>query len=60
MLDDAYEEHAERRQSEAERDRRRAVEAEQTRLLREELARQHPELAAYSQQSTSPRTAAPF
>ncbi|MFJ7209782.1 hypothetical protein ACIQWR_40425 [Streptomyces sp. NPDC098789] len=62
MLEDAYEEHGEREQSHAERaerDRRRAEQAEETRLLREQLAREHPELAAYAQQSQD-QPAAPF
>ncbi|MFI6006813.1 hypothetical protein ACIA98_41885 [Streptomyces sp. NPDC051366] len=63
MLDEAYEEHVERQWSQAElaeRDRQRAAEAEETRRLREQLAREHPELAAYAQQPDPQAAAAPF
>ncbi|MFF9011006.1 hypothetical protein ACF087_35175 [Streptomyces goshikiensis] len=60
MLRDAYAEQAER---EAARDAavraRRAAAAEETRRLREQLAREHPELAAYAQQSEDQPVAAP-
>ncbi|MFI1452123.1 hypothetical protein [Streptomyces virginiae] len=61
MLNDAYAEHAER---EAAKDAafraRRAAEAEETRRLREQLAAEHPELAAYVQQPEQPAATAPF
>lgn len=61
MLDDAYAEDAER---EAAKDAafraRRAAEAEETRRLREQLAAEHPELAAYAQQPEDQPAAAPF
>ncbi|MFF4902574.1 hypothetical protein [Streptomyces sp. NPDC001068] len=56
MLEDAYGEHAGREREAAEERaqheeavRQRLREAEESRLLREQLAREHPELAAYSQ-----------
>ncbi|WP_371681568.1 hypothetical protein [Streptomyces sp. NBC_01276] len=61
MLDDAYTEHTER---EVARDAavraRRTAEAEETRRLREQLAREYPELAAYAQQSQDRPATAPF
>ncbi|WP_371681591.1 hypothetical protein [Streptomyces sp. NBC_01276] len=61
LLDDAYAEDAER---EAAKDAavraRRAAEAEETRRLREQWAREHPELAAYAQQPEQPAATAPF
>ncbi|MFG2623297.1 hypothetical protein ACGFXC_37395 [Streptomyces sp. NPDC048507] len=61
LLDDAYAEDAER---DAVRNAavraRRAAEAEETRRLREQLAREHPELAAYAQQPDPQAAAAPF
>ncbi|MCX4547239.1 helix-turn-helix domain-containing protein [Streptomyces sp. NBC_01565] len=58
MLDAAYAEHAERAAAkDAARQARRAAEAEETRLLREQLAAEHPELAAFAQQ-TEPQAAA--
>ncbi|MGW2585411.1 hypothetical protein ACWCYZ_29535 [Streptomyces virginiae] len=63
MVEEAYEEHVERRRSEverAERERRRAAQAEETRLLREQMAREHPELAAYAQQPAEQAATAPF
>ncbi|MBC2869827.1 hypothetical protein [Streptomyces mexicanus] len=56
MLEEAYAEHAEREQAAAEerarqeeQARRRAEEEAERRRLQEEIARQHPELLAYSQ-----------
>ncbi|MFJ5551840.1 hypothetical protein [Streptomyces sp. NPDC093225] len=61
LLEDAYAEHAEREAAAhaAVRARRRA-EAEETRRLREQLAAEHPELAAYAQQPEEQPAAAPF
>ncbi|MCX4546916.1 hypothetical protein [Streptomyces sp. NBC_01565] len=53
MLDEAYAEHAERgktAQEQAEADRQTAADAAQVRILREQLLRKHPELAAYVQE----------
>ncbi|MFD9411573.1 helix-turn-helix domain-containing protein [Streptomyces sp. NPDC059989] len=55
LLDDAYAEHAERNrtaQEQDEADRQADADAQQVRHLREQLLRQHPELAAYAQQHT--------
>lgn len=55
MLDEAYVEHAERTRTaheQAETERHAAADAEETRRLREQLIREHPELAAYTQQQT--------
>ncbi|MFE2553614.1 hypothetical protein ACFXGI_34540 [Streptomyces sp. NPDC059355] len=61
MVDDAYAEHAEREVAkDAVFRARRAAEAEETRRLREQLAREHPELAAYAQQSQDQPATAPF
>ncbi len=52
MLDEAYTEHAERgrtAQELAEAQRQAEADAEQVRILREQLLREHPELAAYAQ-----------
>ncbi|MFJ3183941.1 hypothetical protein ACIPJN_36900 [Streptomyces sp. NPDC086796] len=58
LVEDAYSEHAEReRDAAAERERREAEEqrklrdAEERRLIQEQIAREHPELLAYSQTS---------
>jgi hypothetical protein len=60
MLEDAHAEHAEREQAvdrhvqvELERERQRLADEQETRRLREELARQYPELAAASQHATT-------
>ncbi|MGW8779827.1 helix-turn-helix domain-containing protein [Streptomyces sp. NPDC055796] len=56
MLNDAHAEHTERSRSardQAEAEQRAAAEAEEVRRLREQLRREHPELAAYAQQQTS-------
>ncbi|WP_030196327.1 hypothetical protein [Streptomyces sp. NRRL S-87] len=60
LLEDAYAEHAEREAAAdaAVRARRRA-EAEETRRLRERLAAEHPELAAYAQQPEPQAATAP-
>ncbi|MFJ6941178.1 hypothetical protein [Streptomyces sp. NPDC101132] len=61
MLDDAYAEHAEREAVRSAAVRaRRAAEAEETRRLREQLAAEHPELAAYAQQPEDQAATAPF
>lgn len=61
MLDDAYAEHAEREAAKTAAGRaRRAAEAEETRRLREQLAAEHPELAAYAQQPEQPAATAPL
>ncbi|MFE9222389.1 hypothetical protein ACFYN3_39585 [Streptomyces lavendulae] len=61
MLDDAYAEHAEREAAKSAAFRaRRAAEAEETRRLREQLAAEHPELAAYAQAPEVPAATAPF
>ncbi|MEV7835373.1 hypothetical protein AB0P12_32835 [Streptomyces subrutilus] len=63
MVEDAYEEHEERQRSEAdraERERRRAAQAEETRRLREQMAREHPELAVYAQHTETRAAPAPF
>ncbi|MEU8943469.1 hypothetical protein AB0C97_36355 [Streptomyces goshikiensis] len=55
MLDEAYTEHAERgrtAQEQAEAQRQAEADAEQVRILREQLLREHPELAAYAQEQT--------
>ncbi|MFD7560221.1 hypothetical protein ACFV9E_37695 [Streptomyces sp. NPDC059835] len=55
MLEDAYTEHAQRTQTAQERteaERRAAADAAQVRLLRQQLLREHPELAAYAQDET--------
>ncbi|WP_328923217.1 hypothetical protein OG429_40225 (plasmid) [Streptomyces sp. NBC_00190] len=58
MLADACAEHAGREAAKsAEVRARRAAEAEEVRRLREQLVREHPELAAYAQQ-TEPQAAA--
>ncbi|MGW5342900.1 hypothetical protein [Streptomyces sp. NPDC004050] len=52
MLDDAYAEHTERSrtaQERAEAVRQAAADAEQARLLREQILQAHPELAPYAQ-----------
>lgn len=60
MLDDAYAEHAEREAAKSAAVRaRRAAEAEETRRLREQLAREHPELAVYAQAPEVPAATAP-
>lgn len=53
MLDDAYTQHAQHTRTaedQAEAERHAAAEAEEVRRLREQLLRQHPELAPYTQQ----------
>ncbi|MEV7595588.1 hypothetical protein AB0O42_35520 [Streptomyces sp. NPDC089922] len=61
MLDDAYAEHVGREAARSAAVRaRRAAEIEETRRLREQLAAQHPELAAYAQQSGEQPAAAPL
>ncbi|MFD8984642.1 hypothetical protein [Streptomyces sp. NPDC059564] len=53
MLDDAHTEHAEKSrtaQDQAEAERRAAAAAQETHRLREQLLREHPELAPYAQQ----------
>lgn len=61
MLDAAYAEHGERNAvRNAEGRARREAEAEATRRLREQLAAEHPELAAYSQKIAGQPAAAPF
>ncbi|MFD4924238.1 hypothetical protein ACFWNE_23460 [Streptomyces goshikiensis] len=55
MLDEAYTEHAERGRTArelAEAQRQAEADAEQVRILREQLLREHPELAAYAQEQT--------
>ncbi|MEV7525870.1 hypothetical protein [Streptomyces sp. NPDC091371] len=55
MVDDAYTEHALRTQTAQERmeaERRAAADADQVRLLRQQLLLEHPELAAYVQDET--------
>ena len=56
LLEDAYAEHAvrevktaDRRARQEERQRRRQADKEETRLLREQIAQEHPELAALTQ-----------
>ncbi|MFE2475312.1 hypothetical protein [Streptomyces sp. NPDC059389] len=56
MLNDAHAEHTERSRSardQAEAEQHAADQAEEIRRLREQLRREHPELAAYAQQQTS-------
>lgn len=60
MLEEAHAEHTEREQTanrrvetERERQRQRLADEQQTRRLREELARDYPELAASSQYATT-------
>ncbi|MFG2754693.1 hypothetical protein [Streptomyces xanthophaeus] len=63
MVEAAYEEHAERQRSQAERverERRRAAAAEETQRLREQMAADHPELAVYAQQTGGQPAPAPF
>ncbi|WP_330334709.1 hypothetical protein OHS33_36425 [Streptomyces sp. NBC_00536] len=61
MLDGAYAEHAEREAAKgAAVGARRAAEAEETRRLRTQLAREHPELAAYAQQPEAQAATAPL
>lgn len=60
MLDDAYTQYAEQTrtdQDQAEAEHLAAADAEEVRRLREQLLREHPELAAYTQQHTSPAPA---
>lgn len=55
MLDDAYTQHAEQTRTaedQAEAEQLAAADAEEVRRLREQLLREHPELAAYTQQHT--------
>uniref|UniRef100_UPI002F90A24F hypothetical protein n=1 Tax=Streptomyces sp. NBC_01001 TaxID=2903713 RepID=UPI002F90A24F len=55
MLDEAHAEHAERSRSaqdQTKAEQRAATEAEEVRRLREQLIREHPELAAYAQQQS--------
>jgi len=50
LLEDAYAEHLVREKAAAAaRERRRQEDEEQTRLLREQIATENPELAAYAQ-----------
>lgn len=61
LLDDAYAEHVERETAaDAVLRARRAAEVEETRRIREQLARDHPELAVYAQQPEEQDAAAPF
>ncbi|MFK0050040.1 hypothetical protein ACIQU4_39220 [Streptomyces sp. NPDC090741] len=61
MPADAYAEHAEREAArDAELRARQAAEVEDTRRLRRQLAANHPELAAYAQQTEPPAAAAPL
>ncbi|WP_369780421.1 hypothetical protein [Streptomyces sp. R33] len=55
MLDEAHAEQAERSRSaqdQTKAEQRAAAEAAEVRRLREQLIREHPELAAYAQQQT--------
>ncbi|MFJ6501658.1 hypothetical protein [Streptomyces virginiae] len=61
MLDDAYAEHSEREATKSAAVRaRRVAEVEETRRLREQLAWEHPELAAYAQQPQDQPATAPL
>lgn len=61
LMDDAYAEHAEREALKSAAVRaRRAAEAEEVRRLREQLAREYPELAAYAQRTEPQAADAPF
>ncbi|MCY0923895.1 hypothetical protein OS965_38180 [Streptomyces sp. H27-G5] len=61
LLDDAYAEHAEREAVKSAAVRaRRAAEAQEVRRLREQLAREHTELAAYAHRAEEQPAEAPF
>lgn len=61
LLDDAYAEHAEREAAaDAVLRARRAAEVEETRRIREQLVRNHPELAVYTQHPEEQAAGAPF